>query len=55
MIIVRPTDGATYKNFVDIMDELNITKTNLTAPAVDDDPKNLLESEKAFLKERGLL
>ena len=55
MIIVRPTDGATYKNFVDIMDELNITKTNLTAPAVDDDPKNLLESERSFLKERGLL
>ena len=55
MIIVKPTDGATYENFVNIMDELNITKTNLTAPAVDDDPKNLLESEKAFLKEKGLL
>ena len=41
MVIVKPTDGATYKNFVDIMDELNITKTNLTAPAVDDDPKNI--------------
>jgi biopolymer transport protein ExbD len=55
MIIVRPTDGATYKNFVDIMDELTITKTNLTAPAVDDDPKNLLDIEKQLLKEKGLL
>ena len=55
MVIVKPTDGASYKNFVDMMDELNITKTNLTAPAVDDDPKNLLDSEVAFLKEKGLL
>ena len=54
MVIVKPTDGASYKNFVDIMDELNITKSNLTAPAVDDDPKNLLDSEKAFMKENGL-
>jgi len=55
MIIVKPTDGATYKNFVDIMDELNITKTNITAPAVDDDPKNLLDNEKSFMREKGLL
>jgi biopolymer transport protein ExbD len=54
MVIIKPTDGASYKNFVDIMDELNITKSNLTAPAVDDDPKNLLDSEKAFMKENGL-
>lgn len=54
MVIVKPTDGSTYKNFVDMMDELNITKTNLTAPAVDDDPKNLLDSEIAFMKENGL-
>ena len=55
MIIVRPTDGATYKNFVDIMDELNITKTNLTAPAVDDDPKNLLPMERDYMKKEGIL
>lgn len=54
MVIVKPTDGATYKNFVDMMDELNITKTNLTAPAVDDDPKNLLPEEKEFMKQNGL-
>jgi len=55
IIIIRPTDGATYKNFVDIMDELNITKTNIMAPAVDDDPKNLQESEKAAMKAAGIL
>lgn len=55
MVIVKPTDGASFQNFVDIMDELNITKTNLTAPAVDDDPKNLLDNEKSFMKEKGLL
>lgn len=55
MIIVRPTDGATYKNFVDIMDELSITKTNLTAPAVDDDPKNLLDIERQEMKRQGIL
>lgn len=55
MVIVRPTDGATFKNFVDIMDELSITKTNLTAPAVDDDPRNLLDIEKQLMKEKGIL
>lgn len=55
MVIVKPTDGATYKNFVDIMDELSITKTNLTAPAVDDDPRNLLDIEKQLMKEKGIL
>lgn len=54
MVIVKPTDGSTYKNFVDMMDELNITKTNLTAPAVDDDPKNILPEEKDFMKQNGL-
>jgi biopolymer transport protein ExbD len=55
MVIIKPTDGATYKNFVDIMDELSITKTNLTAPAVDDDPKNLLPVEKQLMIEKGIL
>jgi biopolymer transport protein ExbD len=54
IVIIRPTDGATYKNFVDIMDELNITKTNIMAPAVDDDPKNLQESEKEAMKAAGI-
>jgi len=55
IVIIKPTDGSTYKNFVDIMDELNITKTNISAPAIDDDPAHLQESEKQFLKENGLL
>jgi len=55
MIIVKPTDASTYQNFVDIMDELSITKTNITAPAVDDDPKHLSEAEITFLKKEGLL
>lgn len=55
VIIIRPTDGSTYKNFVDIMDELSITKTNINAPAIDDDPKNLLEGEKAEMKKAGIL
>ena len=54
IVIIRPTDGATYKNFVDIMDLLNITKTNIMAPAVDDDPRNLQESEKAAMKAAGI-
>lgn len=55
VIIVKPTDGAKYKNFVDIMDEINVTKTNISAPAVDDDPNHLLESEREFMKSKGLL
>ncbi|SOD20119.1 ExbD/TolR family protein [Pedobacter xixiisoli] len=55
VIIVKPTDGAKYKNFVDIMDEINITKTNINAPAVDDDPTHLLASERDFMKSKGLL
>jgi biopolymer transport protein ExbD len=55
VVIIKPTDGSTYKNFVDIMDELNITKTNINAPAIDDDPNHLTESEKQFLKEQNLL
>jgi len=55
VIIVKPTDGAKYKNFVDIMDEINITKTNINAPAVDDDPTHLLDSERDFMKSKGIL
>lgn len=55
IVIVRPTDGSTYKNFVDIMDELSITKTNINAPAIDDDPKNLQESEKQAMQAAGIL
>lgn len=55
VIIVKPTDGANYKNFVDIMDEINITKTNINAPAVDDDPNHIIDSEREFMKSKGIL
>ena len=55
MVIVKPTDVSTYKNFVDMMDELNATKTNLTAPAVDDDPKHLTPEERDYMKLHGIL
>lgn len=55
VIIVKPTDGATYANFVDIMDEIAITKTNINAPAVDDDPKHILDNEREFMKSKGIL
>ncbi len=54
VIIVKPTDGANYKNFVDIMDEINITKTNINAPAVDDDPNHIIDSEREFMKKNGI-
>jgi len=52
VIVVKPTEGATYKNFVDIMDELNIAGIK-TAPAIDD--VNILDGEKAFMKQAGIL
>ena len=52
VVVIKPTSGATYKNFVDIMDELNITKIT-AAPAIDDE--NILDSEKSFMKENGIL
>jgi biopolymer transport protein ExbD len=55
IIVVKPTDKSTYKNFVDIMDELNITKTNVNAPAIDDDPKHLMDSEKEAMTTGGIL
>jgi biopolymer transport protein ExbD len=55
IIVIKPTDKSTYKNFVDIMDELNITKTNIMAPAIDDDPAHLMEAEKDAMKAGGIL
>jgi len=52
VVVIKPTSGATYKNFVDIMDELNITKIT-AAPAIDDE--NILDSEASFMKENGIL
>jgi len=52
VIVIKPTSGATYKNFVDIMDELNIAKIT-AAPAIDDE--NITDAEKTFLKQNQLL
>jgi len=52
VMVIKPTDGASYKNFVDIMDELLITGIK-TAPAIDD--VNILDNEKAFMKQGGIL
>ena len=51
-IIVKPTSGSSYKNFVDIMDELSIAKIT-AAPAIDDD--HILEKEQRFMQEHQLL
>jgi biopolymer transport protein ExbD len=52
VVVIKPTAGATYKNFVDIMDELNIAKIT-AAPAIDDE--NFTNAETTFLKQNQLL
>jgi biopolymer transport protein ExbD len=51
IVIIKPTSGANYKNFVDIMDELNVTKIT-TAPAIDDN--HILKAEQDFMKENKI-
>ncbi|TDQ09798.1 ExbD/TolR family protein [Pedobacter metabolipauper] len=52
IIIIKPTEASKYKNFVDIMDELNIAGIK-TAPAIDD--KYITDGEKAFMRTGGIL
>jgi biopolymer transport protein ExbD len=52
IVIIKPTDGSNYKNFVDIMDELNIAGIK-TAPAIDD--VNIADAEKEAMKAAGIL
>jgi biopolymer transport protein ExbD len=52
IVIIKPTSGASYKNFVDIMDELNITQVT-TAPSIDDD--HITDTEKNFMKNNRIL
>lgn len=47
IVIVKPTAGANYQNFVDIMDEISLAKIT-TAPMIDDD--HLLPAELSFIK-----
>lgn len=50
-IIIKPTSGSNYKNFVDIMDELHVADLK-AAPAIDDD--HILPEELEFMKEKGI-
>ncbi|WP_432713682.1 ExbD/TolR family protein [Pedobacter sp.] len=51
-VIVKPTAGAKYKNFVDVMDELHIAQITV-APAIDDN--NITTEEQDFMKSRRIL
>ncbi|WP_316818941.1 biopolymer transporter ExbD [Pedobacter nyackensis] len=51
-VIIKPTSGANYKNFVDIMDELKVAETT-AAPAIDDD--HITKEELDFMKKQNLL
>lgn len=50
-VIIKPTAGANYKNFVDIMDELHVTKVS-AAPAIDDD--HITKAEQDFMERNNL-
>lgn len=52
VVIIKPTNASSYKNFVDIMDELNIAKL-ISAPAIDDD--HLSPEESKFLAQHKLM
>ncbi len=51
-VIIKPTGGAKYKNFVDIMDELKLAGITV-APAIDDD--HITKEEQDFMKQQQLL
>ena len=51
IVVVKPTSGSKYHNFVDIMDELEIAKIDYRS--IDDD--NILAGEKELMKNSGIL
>lgn len=51
VVLVKPTEGSNYQNFVDIMDELEIRKVKVRQ--IDDD--NIMDSEKDAMKQQGIL
>lgn len=51
VVIIKPTAGSSYRNFVDMMDELHVARIS-TAPAIDDD--HITAEEQAFLKKHEL-
>jgi hypothetical protein len=50
LIIIKPTSGSVYKNFVDIIDEMHINSIN--SYAIDD--KYILDQEKNFMRSKSL-
>lgn len=51
VVLVKPTSGSTFKNFVDIMDELEILKVKVRQ--IDD--VNIIPAEKEAMKSQGIL
>lgn len=51
LVIVKPTSSAVYKNFVDMIDEINIA--GIETYAIDD--KNILTIEQDLMRTEGLL
>jgi biopolymer transport protein ExbD len=49
-VIIKPTNTSIYKNFVDILDEMEINK--IKSYAIDD--KYILDEEKNFMKAKGI-
>ena len=50
IVIIKPSQTSTYKNFVDIIDEMNITA--IQSYAIDD--KYISEREKTFMLVKGI-
>jgi len=50
LVIIKPTNTSSYKNFVDVIDEMGIN--NIESYAVDD--KNILSEENIFMKKKGI-
>ena len=50
LVVIKPTGTSKYKNFVAIVDEMNIT--NIQSYAIDD--KYINEKEKEFMKGKGI-
>jgi len=50
IIIVKPTKTATYRDFIDVLDELKIA--DVKSYAIDDD--NISKNEEAFMKSKGI-
>ena len=50
IIIMKPTKTATYRDFIDVIDEMKIA--DVKSYAIDDD--NISKNEEAFMKSKGI-